>query len=99
MTRTWSRFGTRWRCDCRRLSAAANKFLARLGSNFQKPDGLTLTRKQDKVEFLKPLSVRSIHAVRPVTAQALEAKGLLTIADLQATTLDLGPVVGSLPSV
>ena len=64
----------------RRLTAsigvAANKFLAKLGSDFQKPDGLTLIREREKVEFLKPLSVRSIHGVGPVTAQALEARGL-----------------------
>jgi DNA polymerase-4 len=42
------------------IGVAANKFLAKLGSDFQKPDGLTLIRERDKVEFLKPLSVRSI---------------------------------------
>ncbi len=53
------------------IGVAANKFLAKLGSDFQKPDGLTLIRERDKVAFLQPLSVRSIHGVGPVTAQAL----------------------------
>ena len=83
----------------RRLTAsigvAANKFLAKLGSDFQKPDGLTLIRERDKVAFLQPLSVRSIHGVGPVTAQALEAKGLRTIADLQNTATALAGIVGS----
>ena len=78
------------------IGVASNKFLAKLGSDFQKPDGLTLIREQDKVDFLKPLSVRCIHGVGPVTAQALEAKGLGTIGDLQTTSLDLHGIVGSL---
>jgi len=77
------------------IGVASNKFLAKLGSDFQKPDGLTLIRDQDKVEFLKPLSVRSIHGVGPVTAQALESNGLMTIGDLQITKIDLHRIVGS----
>lgn len=77
------------------IGIAANKFLAKLGSDFQKPDGLTLIRERDKVSFLKTLPVRSIHGVGPVTAQSLEAKGLTTIGDLQTTDIDLHGIVGS----
>ena len=77
------------------IGVASNKFLAKLGSDFQKPNGLTLIRERDKVEFLRPLSVRSIHGVGPVTAQALEAKGFMTIGDLQTKAVDLSSVVGS----
>jgi DNA polymerase-4 len=77
------------------IGVASNKFLAKLGSDFQKPDGLTLIRERDKVEFLRPLSVRAIHGVGPVTAEALEARGFKTIGDLQDPTLDLSRVVGS----
>lgn len=77
------------------IGVASNKFLAKLGSDFQKPDGLTLIRERDKVDFLKPLSVRSIHGVGPVTAEALEAAGMKTIGDLQTTAIDLHGIVGS----
>ncbi len=77
------------------IGVASNKFLAKLGSDFQKPNGLTLIRERDKVEFLRPLSVRSIHGVGPVTAEALESKGLMTIGDLQTTSIDLHGIVGS----
>jgi DNA polymerase-4 len=77
------------------IGVSCNKFLAKLGSGFQKPDGLTVIRDEEKVEFLKPLPVGSIHGVGPVTAQALHAKGIQTIGDLQNTSLDLEPVVGS----
>jgi DNA polymerase-4 len=83
----------------RRLTASigvgANKFLAKLGSDFQKPDGLTLIPEAGKAEFLRPLAVRTIHGVGPVTAQALEERGLVTIGDLQTTTLELQGLVGS----
>jgi DNA polymerase-4 len=77
------------------IGVASNKFLAKLGSDFQKPDGLTLIRDRDKVDFLKPLSVRSIHGVGPVTAQALEAEGVMTIGDLQTTAIELHGIAGS----
>lgn len=77
------------------IGVASNKFLAKLGSDFQKPNGLTLIREREKVEFLRPLSVRSIHGVGPVTAEALEAKRLMTIGDLQTTAIDLHTIVGS----
>jgi DNA polymerase-4 len=83
----------------RRLTASigvsSNKFLAKLGSDFQKPDGLTTIMERDRVSFLKPLPIRSIHGVGPVTAKALQDHGLATIEDLQTTTLDLTAVVGS----
>lgn len=83
----------------RRLTASvgigANKFLAKLASDYQKPDGLTVIRESEKVAFLRPLPVRVIPGVGPVTAEALAAKGIRTIGDLQTTTLDLAPVVGS----
>ena len=77
------------------IGASSNKFLAKLRSDFQKPDGLTVILERDKVEFLKPLPIRSIHGVGPVTAQTLQDKGFQTIGDLQNTTLDLESVVGS----
>ena len=77
------------------IGVASNKFLAKLGSDFQKPDGLTVILERDKLELLKPLSISSIHGVGPVTAQSLQAKGLHTIGDLQNPNLDLESIVGS----
>ena len=77
------------------IGVASNKFLAKLGSDYDKPNGLTLIEDSRKVEFLRPLSVRSIHGVGPVTAEALEGQGLWKISDLQDTTLRLEDIVGS----
>ena len=77
------------------VGVAANKFLAKLGSDLHKPDGLTLIPERDKAAFLRPLSVRRIHGVGPVTAGALESRKLHTIGDLQDTSLPLEQLVGS----
>jgi DNA polymerase IV len=77
------------------IGIGANKFLAKLGSDYKKPDGLTLIAETGKVEFLRPLSVRSIHGVGPVAAEALAKKGIQTIGDLQDSALDFHPIVGA----
>jgi DNA polymerase IV len=77
------------------IGIGSNKFLAKLGSDFNKPNGLTLIPEREKVEFLRPLSIRSIHGVGPVTAQALAEKGIATIGDMQDTKIDLHSIVGS----
>jgi len=77
------------------IGISMNKFLAKLASDYQKPDGLTLIFDRDRVAFLRPLPIGTIHGVGPVTARGLEAMGLKTIGDLQDTTLPLGEVAGS----
>jgi DNA polymerase-4 len=77
------------------IGVGSNKFLAKVGSDFQKPDGLTLIPERDKAAFLRPLPLRAIPGVGPVTAKTLEEKGLLTIGDLQDGKLELSEVVGS----
>ncbi len=77
------------------IGIASNKFLAKLGSDFQKPDGLTLIPERDKSAFLRPLPLRAIPGVGPVTAKSLEERGLITIADLQDTRVELSEIVGS----
>jgi len=77
------------------IGIAPNKLLAKLASDFQKPDGLTLIRDSEKVEFLRPLAVRSLHGVGKVTEENLRRAGLETVGDLQNHTGDLRALVGS----
>ncbi len=77
------------------IGIAANKLLAKLASDFQKPNGLTLVPERDKVLFLRPLAVRSIHGIGKVTEQVLNGVGIRTIGDLQDYPGDLRALVGS----
>ncbi len=83
----------------RRLTAtigiASNKLLAKIASDHQKPDGLTLIRESDKVRFLRPLPVRALYGVGRVTEQVLNKAGIETIGDLQDYPGDLRALVGS----
>lgn len=77
------------------IGIAANKLLAKLGSDFNKPDGLTLIPERDKVLFLRPLPVRAIHGVGRVTEQRLLEHGINTIADIQDYPGDMQHLLGS----
>lgn len=77
------------------IGIASNKFLAKIASDYDKPDGLTLIRDEERVQFLRPLPVRSIHGVGKVTDQTLQKAGIVTIADLQDYQGDLRALVGS----
>ena len=77
------------------IGVAPNKLLAKLASDFQKPDGLTLVRESEKIAFLRPLPVRSLHGVGRVTEENLVGAGLRTVGDLQDYPGDLRALVGS----
>lgn len=77
------------------IGIAANKLLAKLASDFKKPNGLTLIAERDKAAFLRPLEVRSLHGVGKVTQELLNKAGIETIGDLQDYPGDLRALVGS----
>ena len=61
---------------------AATKFVAKIASDYRKPDGLTVVVPERTLEFLHPLPVSRIWGVGPKTAERLERLGILTILDL-----------------
>jgi DNA polymerase-4 len=77
------------------VGIGSNKLLAKIASDHEKPDGLTLITDTEKVLFLRPLPVRTLYGVGAVTAQTLNKAGLVTIGDLQDYTGDLRALVGS----
>jgi len=77
------------------IGIGANKLLAKLASDHQKPDGLTLIEEAKKIEFLRPLPVRALHGVGKVTASQLNQAGVMTVGDLQDYKGDLRAIVGS----
>ena len=77
------------------VGIAANKFLAKMGSDLNKPDGLTVIFETGKAEFLREMPVRKIHGVGTATEKALNGAGIFTIGDIQNYTGDLRALVGS----
>ncbi len=64
------------------IGVGPNKLVAKVASDFQKPDGLTVVRNEYAEEFLHPLPVRKLMWVGRKTEEKLKAKGINTIGDL-----------------
>ncbi|MBI4660180.1 MAG: DNA polymerase IV [Verrucomicrobia bacterium] len=77
------------------IGIAGNKLLAKIASDFRKPDGLTLISERAKVAFLRPLAVRVLYGVGRVTEEILKKAGLVTVADVQDHPGDLRELIGS----
>ncbi|GAB1579505.1 DNA polymerase IV [Bordetella petrii] len=69
-----------------RLTASAgvapNKFLAKIASDWNKPDGLFVIKPAQVLAFLQPLPVRKVPGVGKVMQARLEALGVRTVGDL-----------------
>lgn len=61
---------------------APNKFLAKIASDWNKPDGLFVIRPSKVLEFLAPLPVRKVPGVGKVTQARLEQLGIQTVGDM-----------------
>jgi DNA polymerase-4 len=63
---------------------APNKFLAKIASDFRKPDGLFVVRPRDVLAFLAPLPVERLPGVGKVMQRKLEGLGIASVTDLRA---------------
>jgi len=68
---------------------AAVKLVAKIASDLQKPDGLTVVPLGSEREFLAPLSVSRLWGAGATTIKELALLGVATIGDLAALPLDL----------
>jgi len=76
---------------------APNKFLAKIASGWNKPDGLTVIAPQRMESFLQKLPVEALWGVGPVTAKKLRALGIERLVDVRAADAErLRRTVGSL---
>jgi DNA polymerase IV len=68
---------------------APNKFLAKIASDWRKPDGLFVIQPEDLNTFLPPLPVGRIPGVGKVTEARLEDRGIKTVGDLRNLELQV----------
>lgn len=61
-----------------------NKLVAKMASEFRKPDGLTVVRSEEVVAFLAPLPIRALPGIGPKAEAALHSRGIRTIGDIQS---------------
>ncbi len=62
---------------------SVNKFLAKMASGQNKPDGLTLILPEQAEAFVAALPIEKFHGIGPVTARKMHGLGIATGADLQ----------------
>jgi DNA polymerase-4 len=76
---------------------APNKFLAKIASGWQKPDGLTVIAPERVEPFLRSLPVDALWGVGPVTARKLRERGIEKLTDVRVADPErLREAVGSL---
>ncbi len=70
---------TKLKCS---IGVATTKFLAKMGSDYQKPNGLTIIRKKDIPTILYPLAIEKMFGIGKKTAPKLRKMNINTIGDL-----------------
>ena len=63
------------------IGIANNRFLAKMGSDLKKPNGITVLTKENIPYFLWPLPVGQMHGIGKKTTKRLNDEGILTIGD------------------
>lgn len=65
-----------------------NKLIAKIASNHQKPDGLTVVRPENAEEFLEPMPMRVIPGIGPKTESMLRGHGIAAVRDAKKYSRD-----------
>jgi len=77
-------------CEQTQLTASAgvgpNMFVAKIASDYKKPDGLTVVPPEKVLNFILPLPVRRIPGIGPKSDAHMEKLGIRTVADLALQT-------------
>jgi DNA polymerase-4 len=78
------------------VGISTSKFVAKLASDHDKPDGLTIVPPEEVVSFVQALPLRRMWGVGPATLRALEHQGILTMKMLaEASPARLAEALGS----
>jgi DNA polymerase IV (archaeal DinB-like DNA polymerase) len=69
------------------IGLGPNKLVAKIASDFKKPDGLTIVRPEEVQAFLDPMGIRVIPGIGPKTEAELAERGIRTVGDLRGLEL------------
>nr|WP_246416017.1 DNA polymerase IV [Nocardioides luti] len=70
------------------VGLGTSKFIAKVASDLDKPDGLTVVPPGTERDLLRPMLVTVIPGVGPATAERLRRAGIQTVADLELVDLE-----------
>ena len=70
------------------IGLGTSKFIAKVASELDKPDGLTVVVPGTEQDLLRPMNVTVIPGVGPATAERLRRVGIHTVAELETVDLD-----------
>jgi len=70
------------------VGIGSSKFIAKVASDLDKPDGLVVVPPGTELELLRPMHVTVIPGVGPATAERLRRVGIHTVAELESVSLD-----------
>jgi DNA polymerase-4 len=65
-----------------------NKFVAKVASDYNKPNGQKTVNPEEVVDFLETLDIRKFHGVGKVTAEKMYQLGIFTGKDLKTKTIE-----------
>ncbi len=71
------------------IGIAPNKLLAKIASDLEKPDGLTIIKSEDIAPRIWPLPVRKLWGVGPKTEEHLKRIGIRTVGEIASAGLDM----------
>lgn len=67
--------------------ASYNKFLAKIASDYRKPDGLCVIHPDQAIDFIDKLPIEAFWGIGPATAKRLHALGITTAPELRKLSL------------
>jgi DNA polymerase-4 len=70
------------------IGLGTSKFIAKVASDLDKPDGLVVVEPGTEQELLRPMHVTVIPGVGPATSERLRRVGIHTVAELETVSLD-----------
>ncbi|TXE12862.1 DNA polymerase IV [Seonamhaeicola algicola] len=65
-----------------------NKFIAKVASDYNKPNGQKTVNPEEVLQFLEDLDIRKFYGIGKVTAEKMYQKGIFTGADLKQKSLE-----------